>query len=286
MKILLLKTLPALSLAILLSVAVQAQPEGPVMASGKPLFDPVEKTIYFNLGNKNIPVKIIQYGNDRDMVYINLHDSEPTSYEAARKLLQFAGGTLIKIENKQRRNIRFQLNKTTYSFDPNRIFSRVGIEQTLRESGKTSKAAIAEVEKFSNWLLQLIPETTSCIVSLHNNTDGDYSVKTYLPGGKRRLDAKAVYEDSLQDIDDIILTTDSLLFNKMANCCYNAILQDNVNVKKDGSLSVYFGERNRRYINIETEHGKIDKHLEMLEKLLFILSDHNSYTFTEQEISN
>lgn len=95
------------------------------------------------------------------------------------------------------------------------------------------------------------------------------------------MDAKAVYEDSLQDMDDIIFTTDSLLFNKMANYCYNSILQDNVNVKKDGSLSVYFGERNRRYINIETEHGKLDKHLEMIEKLLSVLTDQHSYTYTE-----
>ena len=276
-----MRYLPTLIIPIILSIAVQAQPAGPVPVSDKPVFVPVEKTVCYNLGNKKIPVKSLQYGAEREIVYINLHDSEPTSYNAARIVLASSGGTLLKIENKGRRNIRFQLNKITYSFDPNRIFSRAGIEQTLRESGKTSKAAINEVEKFSKWILQLIPESTSCIVSLHNNTDGDYSIKTYLPGGKRQMDAKAVYEDSLQDMDDIIFTTDSLLFYKMANYCYNSILQDNVNVKKDGSLSVYFGERNRRYINIETEHGKLDKHLEMIEKLLSVLTDQHSYTYTE-----
>lgn len=281
-----LRYLVNLILSIPISAAVAAQPAAPSRSGDKNLFEPSEKVIFYKLGNKTIPVKILQFGPVTEKVYINLHDSEPTSYNAARILLSSTGGTLIKIENNQRRNIRFQLNKINYSFDPNRIFSRSGIEQTLRESGRSGKGAINEIEQFSKWFLQLIPANTTCVISLHNNSDGDYSIKTYLPGGKRQRDAKAVYEDSLQDIDDIVFTTDSVLYNKMANYCYNAIWQDNVNVKKDGSLSVYFGERNRRYVNIETEHGKLDKHVEMMEKLIFILSDQNSYTYTASEMPN
>jgi hypothetical protein len=50
-------------------------------------------------------------------------------------------------------------------------------------------------------------------------------------------------------------------------------LQDNVKVNKDGSLSVYYGELNRRYINIETQHGKTTQYKEMLGKLMYFLDE-------------
>jgi len=108
-------------------------------------------------------------------------------------------------------------------------------------------------------------------VALHNNTDGDYSVKSYQAGGKRQSDAKQVYAADWQDADDIALTTDENLFSKMSALGYNSILQDNVKVDKDGSLSVYYGELNKRYINIETQFGKTVQYKEMLGKLLNIL---------------
>jgi hypothetical protein len=209
----------------------------------------------------------------KDIVYINVHDSEPTSVAAAKAILAYTGGTIIKLSNKGKRNIKFRLKNKTYSFDANRIYSRAGIEQTLRTTGRISKEAIDEIEKFGKRILQLIPDSTVCIVSLHNNTNGDFSIKNYLPKGDRHIDAKAVYVDSLQDFDDIALTTDSLLYLKMVENCYNAIWQDNMNARRDGSLSVYFGEKNRRYINIETENGKLILHIEMIKKLLQILDE-------------
>jgi len=74
-------------------------------------------------------------------------------------------------------------------------------------------------------------------------------------------------------VDDIALTTDEVLFNKMSAFGYNSILQDNVKVDKDGSLSVYYGELNKRYINIETQFGKTIQYKEMLGKLLNVLDN-------------
>ena len=51
------------------------------------------------------------------------------------------------------------------------------------------------------------------------------------------------------------------------------IYKDNINVKKDGSLSVWSGENGKRYINIEKEHGKVKQSVEMLEKLLDVLAE-------------
>ena len=245
------------------------------MSISKPVFLPAEKTIFYKLGDRNIPIKIVQYGEAMDIVCINLHDNEVTSVQAARAVLQERGGTMIKLENKQQRVIRFRLKGTSYGFDPNRMFSRVGIEQTLRDNRRISREAMEEVEKFARRVLQLIPGNTSCIVALHNNTEQAFSVKSYLPGSDRQFDARAVYADSLQDVDDIAFTTDSLLYQKMADQRYNSIWQDNERARRDGSLSIYCGERGRRYINIETQHGKVGQYIEMLEKLLDIIDPGN-----------
>ena len=236
-------------------------------------FTPSEKTILHKLGDRTISVKVAQYGEFINTCCINLHDDEVTAVKAARSVLEEQGGVLIKIENNGKRNISFPFKGVEYSFDPNRIFSRSGILLTLKAKGKINPLAVIEVEKFAAQLLQLIPDSISCLIALHNNTDGDFSVRTYLPGGMRQNDACQVYADTWQDIDDIALTTDQVIFNKMAAQGYNSILQDNVKVFKDGSLSVYFGELNRRYINIETQHGKTVQYREMLKKLLYILDE-------------
>ena len=236
-------------------------------------FTPAETTLTHKLGDRMISLKVIQYGPASDICCINLHDDEVTAVNAARSILEQRGGTIIKIENNAQRMVRFNFKGRAYCFDPNRIFSLTGINSTLTSNGKINPLAITEVQKFATALLDMIPDSISCVIALHNNSNGSFSVKTYEPGGKRQTDAKQVYADNWQDADDIALTTDETLFTKMSSFGYNSILQDNINVNKDGSLSVYYGELNRRYINIETQHGKTAQYKEMLGKLLYILEE-------------
>lgn len=234
-------------------------------------FIPAETSITYKLGDKKILIKKYQFGDVKNIICINLHDNEGTSVEAVKSILELNGGTLLKIENNLQRIIRFKLAGTTYAFDPNRIFSRAGIQQTLKKNGKISKEAIIEIEKFGQKFLSIIPSKIDCVVALHNNTEDGFSIKNYQPGGDKQFDAKSVYTNTNQDIDDLVLTTDSLLYEKMADKGFNTVLQDNNNAFKDGSLSIYFGEINQRYINIETQHGKIDQYKKMFENLLEIL---------------
>ncbi len=227
-------------------------------------FAPKETTIYYKLGKRVIQLKIFQYSDIKDIVMINLHADEITSVVAAHKLLETNGGLLIKIENDNKRNIRFRLGTLNYTFDPNGIFSREGITKSLTELGNISNAAVNEVEKFANRILQLLPVNPSCIIALHNNMEGQYSVTSYLPGNEKETDAKKVYVNPMQDPDDFFLTTDSNLYHKLISEKYNSILQDNEKAIKDGSLSVYCGEKKLRYLNCETQHGKTEQYLEML----------------------
>lgn len=247
-------------------------------------FTASEKIIQHKLGDRTISLKLIQYGNNANTCCINLHDDERTAVQAAQAILEQKGGLLIKIENNARRMITFTFKGVTYSFDPNRIFSRAGIDVTLTANGKKNPLAVIEVEKFAAKLLQLVPDSTSCIIALHNNTDGNFSVKTYQPGGKRQTDALQVYADDWQDVDDIALTTDEILFSQMSAFGYNSILQDNEKVYKDGSLSVYYGELNKRYINIETQHGKTAQYKEMLSKLFYFLEEEKKPSLSKVDI--
>ncbi len=263
---------------LIISTHCFAQPGNSAGELSGSLYLPQEKSILYKIGDRSLPVKVLQFGERTHLICINLHSNEESSVQGAWAVLEKMGGTMIKIENNRQRVIRFRLKGVAYSFDPNRIFSRTGIEQTLRENNRNyrqNNGAIAAIEEFARAVLSYIPDSVSCIMALHNNTEEAYSIRSYRPGGNRQRDAKAVYSDSLQDVDDIILTTDSLLYQKMADKGYNSIWQDNEKARKDGSLSIYFGELNRRYINIETQHGKVAQYTEMMEKLLGILEEEN-----------
>ena len=234
---------------------------------------PVINTISHKLGDRNIRIKTFQYGDKKDIVFIALHDNEFTGLETTKLLLEDLGGLLIKIENNYKRNINFRLSQRSYTFDPNRMFSKLGIQKTLKSFGRSDDKATNEVDKFANRILQLFPKDFYCTIALHDNTDGVYSVKYYQPGSQYENDASIVSIDSSQDPDDFFLTTDSLLFHQLSDKKYNTILQHNLRAKQDGSLSVYFGKKNIRYLNCETQHGKTGQFKEMMESAIQCLKE-------------
>ena len=227
-----------------------------------------EKTIFYTLAGNIVPIKIQQYGERTDNVFINLHDDEITSVDAAKRVLEEYGGLLIEVENNAQRNIRFKLDRFFYQVDPNRIFSEEGIKKSLEQLGITSGKAVDEVEKLGQRIIQLIPEEAKCIIALHNNTPDLFSVAEYASGNKRSVDCKKVYISPEQDTDDFFLTTDNNIYEKLADKGFNTILQDNKNCTEDGSLSVYCGKKSIRYVNCETEHGKAEQYYEMIKALV------------------
>lgn len=225
---------------------------------------PKTTTIFHKLGDDNISIKVMHYGESKEPFFINLHDDEITAVSGARRILESNGGTLVRIDNNGERNIRFRIDKKNYAFDPNRIFSRTGIIQTLNMFGKADVKAIEELERFAARILQTLPSSPSCVVALHNNSNGLFSIDSYFSGREREKDAKAVSARPNQDPDDLFLTTDSSLFIKLRKEKFNIVWQDNANAFRDGSLSIYCGEKNICYLNCETEHGRLSQYWEMI----------------------
>lgn len=226
---------------------------------------PLITTIFHKLGDNMVRIRLYQYGENKKPFFIALHDDEITAVTATQKLLGKEGGLLVRIDNNNKRNIRFKLNAQFYTFDPNRIFSEAGIVQTLAVFGKSSPKAIEEIKKFAERILNLLPEAPDCIISLHNNTNDKFSINSYLPGMEREKDAQAIRVVPEQDPDDLFLTTENRFFEKLVKSGFNVILQDNEKAKKDGSLSVYCGERNIPYLNCETEHGRLTQYSKMID---------------------
>jgi len=252
---------------------VHAQPGTSLTETSGPLYLPTVQSSDYLLEGKSIPVIIEKYGDRSDFICVNLHANETASVEAARRVLEKTGGILIRINNNRQRLIRFTIGKARFAFDPNRMYTRDGIRQTLAENSRVNEKAAAAIEGFAQHMLDLLADSTACVVALHNNTEGAFSIKSYLAGGERFTDARQTFQNPEQDIDDIVLTTDSLLYSKMSEAGYNSIWQHNELVKQDGSLSVYCGNIGRRYINIETQHGKVDQYAEMLERLVAVLEE-------------
>ncbi|HEX6846316.1 MAG TPA: hypothetical protein VF144_05035 [Chitinophagaceae bacterium] len=257
-----------ISLFVFAFALVFAAPEADWDDKTEPGNAMTEKTIFYDLAGNIVPIKIQRYGEKNNLVFISLHDDEITAVDATKRILREHGGMLIELENNAQRNIRFKLGKHVYKVDPNTIFSKEGIKKSLEQFERTSVKAVNEVEKLGRRIIQLIPGNARCIVALHNNTPDFYSVSEYAPGNKRSVDCKKIYINDEQDADDFFLTTDNNLYENLAGKRYNVILQDNKNCTNDGSLSVYCGKKNIRYINCETEHGKSAQYYEMMKALV------------------
>ncbi len=68
------------------------------------------------------------------------------------------------------RVITFTLSGVNYTFDPNRMFTPKGIDNTLKAYGPYSQAAAQEVSAFASQLLSVYDfQNQKTVIGLHNN---------------------------------------------------------------------------------------------------------------------
>jgi len=229
---------------------------------------PWQTTHYFKLGSTIIQLKQFEYGANKNIVMINLHDDEITAVDAANKVLQNTGGILIKIENKNQRLVTFRLNKRQYKFDPNRIFSRSGIIATLKKNKSYSILAVKQIQAFASFVIKKIPADTKTLIAIHNNDEERLSISSYQKGGYYEKDVKKLNIQLSEDPDNFYFTTDKNIFYILSSLRYNVVLQENEKARNDGSLSVYYGRRNMSYVNVEVNRGQLERQSEMIKVLI------------------
>jgi len=204
------------------------------------------------------------------IVFISLHDDEKTGQQVISNYVKENNLTFIQIVNNKHRLIRFTSLKKRYAFDPNRIFSKKGIRLTLGFHSSYSPMAAIKVKEFAALILQQLSRAKT-IIAVHNNSNGKYSMLSYLKGKKDYKNALRVNEVPGSDPDDFFLTNSTQLFEKLSAKKFNVVLQDNKHVANDGSLSFYYRNINKQYINIEAQEGHFSKQAEMLHALMSVL---------------
>jgi len=196
-------------------------------------------------------------------ILLSIHDNENTAIKAYNNVTNRCPElSLIELNQTGERLIRYEFQGIDYSIDPNRIFSKIGILNSLKKYNTTfPEEVVLGFSEFSNrLLLYVIPKSKGTyIIALHNNSENKFSINSY----RNSNEAKEIYINPSCDIDDFFYVINKLDFEYFKNKKYNVVLQ-NTNIIDDGSLSVYCQKNNIPYINIEAQDG----HLEIQKKMI------------------
>ncbi len=212
-------------------------------------------------------------GSASGVVLLNVHDDENTSVEAGLDVLAARGGRLLELQHGGTRNLTFVMDTARFVADPNRMFTDLGARRSLERLSRYSLCAHAALRAFADTLLARTGlDTARTIVTLHNNTEANYNVRSYLPGAEYASDAAAVYVNPRADPDDFFFVTERALYDALRRRGFNVALQNNAAVTDDGSLSVLAARQHQRYVNVEAQHGHRAEQARMLTALLDVLA--------------
>lgn len=231
----------------------------------------------WRLGNATITIETTCIPPCSDSIsFINVHENEVTSVFAAREFLKDFGGRLTVLQQDKERYLSFYLNKQRFVVDPNRIFTTDGVRATLGTLSKYNAEAARQTEGLAKQLLTQFIDGQKLVIALHNNTDSNYSIASYIDDGAEAINAREVFINDEMDADDFVVTTDSAIFYQVKELNINVILQDNEKLKDDGSLSVYAGKKGIPYINVEAQEGHMEEQLEILKSLAPIIAQYRT----------
>ncbi len=209
------------------------------------------------LGDTTVVIQQKRHGKGK--AFIHLHQNETTALRAAKVVVQAKGGSVLTLIHPGERNIVFCLQRKQYEFDPNRIFTDVGIKKTLLQFGHYTPTAHAEVKKLALKIKMLLPKGK--IIAVHNNRS--YSLKDYFPGHGLANDAQALNVNAQRHYRNFYLVTKKNDYLRLKQLNFNSIWQA-LNATDDGSLSVYLADSD--YINVEAGYDQLAAQIKMLKQ--------------------
>lgn len=226
----------------------------------------VTKEVYpYYLGTSRIDIEVYQAPRT-GFQYVHVHENEKASLQAVMRIIATYGGQVVTLKHGGGRFISFTYKGERYVFDPNRIFSRDGVQKTLKfYSKKYNPVAAKMVNQFAEVLRQKI--SPHFIIAVHNNHKGGYSIQSYLPRSVNSQGTMAVYTNSRNIKDDFFLVTKIQFFNFLKERHFNVILEKAASHIHPGSLSLYAHQHNIPYINVEARQGALRAQYKMLEAL-------------------
>jgi len=200
--------------------------------------------------------------------YLHIHGNEETAREVLNLHMETHSGIAYLIDNQDR-----YVSIEGAKIDPNRLFSRVGAEKSLRGqnpriSPDRLEAVLAFLDHHREDLVRhLQPQRGDLLFALHNNRE--YSVTEEIEQSD---------EVSIPQKDhprEFFLCTDARDFALLKTSPYNVVYQNRKPSEDDGSLSRVAAKRNFRYVNLECAIGQLEAQKERVQWL----EDHLPHTF-------
>lgn len=271
----------------------------------------VKSTQIISLGDTSVKINIYEK-KGANLTFFVPHHNEQTGLGIAKEMIAANGGRLVEIESLDEkgnplRQVRFSLDGKSYSVDPNRIYTENG-----RQCANVPAEVSPIVKNFADSLLKILfapgagklRDGEKFLVAVHNNSDVDEEGKSesarerdltayaYLrqwkaskaSSGPFHEQVEGVYLSNAEDDEDNFFFVSTPVFvGFLAEKGFNVALQKNA-VKlqskncgiDDGSLSVYSGQLNLPYINVEADlkNGSL-RQRQMLEAVYDLLRQTN-----------
>ena len=202
--------------------------------------------------------RILRNGHSKRR-YLRIHGNEETAREVLERHMETHDGIAYIIQNKIR-----NVGVDGLKLDPNRMFSRVGAEASLRRLNKNADPAqiaraLNTLDRGREKLVRAFtPPDGGLIFALHNNSEG-YSVTEEVAIS----DATSLRQE--REPHAFFLCTDPADFDVLKQSPYNVVLQQHGPKTDDGSLSRLAAARGFRYVNLEVHLGQGERQREMLD---------------------
>ncbi|MFD1553116.1 hypothetical protein DNU06_12360 [Putridiphycobacter roseus] len=236
-------------------------------------FFAMTQTSNITLGDSTIQLVKAFNAPASKVLFFNMHEDEQTSIEVSKAFGQGHAINFVYLHHQLTRRVFYNVGKREFSIDPNRIYTKKGRRKTIAPWRPFAFKANNEAAKLANTILSLI-KPFKTIVTMHNNTDVEYTIKSYLPEGEEAKNTADIHVSDKWDADDFVYTTSVDFFHHLKAADVNVILQDNVKFVNDGSLSVFCGINGIDYLNIEAQKGHFDAQLKLTEIVYHMLMAH------------
>lgn len=204
-----------------------------------------------------VPFQVLRYKKSNRR-YLLIHGNEATARELLISWMSTHPGIAYLAAGKLR-----MVEIMGAKIDPNRMFSRVGAEASLRRfnpelDGGKINSVLDYLDRHREELLKrLTPPAGGVTIALHNNSEG-YNVNEELADS----DSTSIKQPDRPH--EFFLCTDERDFELLARSPYNVVLQNKKPQGDDGSLSRLAAARGFRYINLETTLGQLDEQMARL----------------------
>ena len=230
----------------------------------------------------NLTVNLVRYTYRTPKIqFLAIHDDEDTGVKAAFEYIRYSGGTVIDSQYGGGRNFKLSNQGERFQTDPNSIYTKKGIPIGIEKYGPVDDDVAKHLERAAKTILKLYnPEKLGYIFTLHNNTDGDFGIASYLKGYELENSADSVHINFSMDPDDLVFVTEPGLFTGLKKENVNVVLQS-AKAPDDGSLSIYSMNNKIPYINVEVQHGHYDENLRLIEIAIKVL--YQTYPLLKQK---